>query len=503
MLLFARSLTAAAALLVLCTWGAANAQISSTSNPLDNVSLPFTPSLQARSALHLLADEAKLPLAVGHWPQPANAVREAMAIVPRLDTPALLAARDLVLKELDIFEGAELRVQLRNKAETLGQFGDTAIPGSSASVRSPRYGNDIFALQAGLQVDERPSQANAAFQSKRKISLTGSAAAVRILGWNLQASATPRWWGVGWQASLVQSHNAPAMLALGVQRSEVRPPQDRWLSWIGPWSFEGFIGQMEYHQRPEDPLLLAARFSFRPTPRWEVGLTKSTQTAGKGRPSGLKDLARAFLSIGGNQDNPQSRGLTDSGNTLGGFDVRYRCPEGLRCSFYTQLQGEDEAGNLPSKYLTLWGTEWWNASGSQRFFAEYSDSHCNGIPGATVIKPCAYLNGNYASGFTHTNRWLGASQGPDSRILSLGWIDTPSAQALRLSAGKIGRQIGNFSANAPQAGVGDVWSLSWQKDWPLSKNISLTPELAYTRLQNAGPSFKDWRAGLSLRMALK
>jgi hypothetical protein len=468
----------------------------------DGVSLPFTPSLQARSALHLLADEAKLPLAMGHWPQPANAVREALAMVPRIDTPALQAARDLVLSELSRFEAAELRLHLRNKAETLGQFGDPAIPGSSASVRSPRFGNDVVALQAGVLVDQRPSQATAAFRGASKASLSGSAAALRLWGWNLQATATPRWWGVGWQASLVQSHNAPALLAVGVQRTEVRPPQDPWLSWIGPWSFEGLIGQMEYHQNPEDPLLIGARFSFRPTPRWEVGLTKSTQTAGKGRPSGVKDLARAFLSIGGNQDNPTNRTQTDSGNTVAGFDVRYRCPEGLRCSLYTQLQGEDEAGQLPSKYLTLWGTEWWNAAGTQRFFAEYSDSHCNGIPGAKVIKPCAYLNGSYATGFTHANRWLGASQGPDSRIVSLGWIDTPSQQALRFSTGKIGRQIGNITPQAPQAGVGNVWSLAWQKDWALSKTISLTPELAYTRLQNAGPGFKDWRAGLQLRMAL-
>jgi hypothetical protein len=500
MLTHTRTLVAAA---VLGALGAAMAQTNTDLNTrLDSVSLPWTPSLQARSALHLLADVAKLPLAVGHWPQPANAVREALAIVPRIDTPALQAARDLVLRELDIFEGAELRVALRNKAETLGQFGDAAIPGSSASIRSPRFGNDLYALQAGLQWDERSAQASPAFRSERNTSLTGSAAAVRLWGWNLQATATPRWWGVGWQASLVQSHNAPAMLALGVQRTEVRPPQDPWLSWMGPWTFEGFVGRMEYHQNPEDPLLIGARLSIRPTPRWELGFTKSTQTAGKGRPSGPKDLARAFLGVGANQEVAAGRTQTDSGNTLAGFDVRYRCPEGLRCSLYTQLIGEDEAGLLPSKYLSLWGAQWWNASGTQRFFAEYSDSHCNGIPGATPIKPCAYLNGSYATGFTHANRWLGASQGPDSRILSLGWIDAPSAQALRLSAGKIGRQIGNISAQAPQAGVGNVWSLAWQRDWALTPRISLTPELAYTRLQNAGPDFKDWRAGLSLRMAL-
>ncbi len=481
--------------LVLC--GASQAQ-----TPSNAVGLPWTPTLQTRNDLHFLADVAMLPLPVGHWPQPTSAVREALSILPSLAAPGVQAAHDRVLRELDIAEGAQLQVTLRNKAETLSGFGEPASPGSSASVRSPRFANEWFAAQLGLHVDQTPDQALQRFQNSNNTSLQGSAAAVRVLGWNLQANTTPRWWGVGWQASLVQSHNAPAMVALGLQRTEVRPPQWSWLSWMGPWSFDGFVGQMENHITPEDPLLLGARLTFKPTPRWEFGLTKNTQTAGKGRPSGLKDLLRALVSAGGNQEvGPAARAQLDSGNTVAGFDVRYRCALDARCAFYSQWMGEDEAGNLPSKHLTLWGAEFWNAANTQRYFVEYADSHCNGIPGATVIKPCAYLNGAYAQGFTTSNRWLGASQGPDSRIVSVGWLDAQSRQALRLSAGNIGSQLGNFVPGAAQAGRGSLWALSWQREWQLGR-ASLTPELTYTRFNAAGPDFKNLRAGLSVRLPL-
>jgi Capsule assembly protein Wzi len=464
------------------------------------VSLPWTPSAQARSALHFLVDQAQLPLTLSHWPLPASAVREALAALPNSASEAILTAKALVERDLRRDQAAQLTLSLRNKAEALNGFGEESSPGSQADARTAVYQHSLVSAQLGLRVDQIPSQALAPFQNDAKWRLHHASVATRLGNWNLQAAASQRWWGVGWQSSLVLGSNAPSMNSLSLQRASATASPSPWLAWAGPWSFEAFLGRMENHITPADPLLMGTRLSFRPVPALEIGLTKVTQTGGQGRPGGLKNLTRAFLGLGSNADTPAQQ-ATDPGNSLGGFDLRLRCPAGWPCAAYGQLIGEDQAGLLPSKYLGLWGAEWWSANGRQRVFTEYSDTHCYGVPGRTSINGCAYGNGSYPQGYTHYNRWLGASQGPDSRLFSLGWLDTDRLQTLKFQAGSIGNQLGSRVPGAAQSGTGTLRSASWQRQWPIGA-ASLTPELSYSRLTNAGTAFKDWRAGITLQWPL-
>ena len=45
---------------------------------------------------------------------------------------------------------------------------------------------------------------------------------------------------------------------------------------------------------------------------------------------------------------------SDPGGAMAGFEVRVRCPTGLRGSANLQLIGGDEAGHLPSSHLGLY-----------------------------------------------------------------------------------------------------------------------------------------------------
>lgn len=461
-----------------------------------NVSLPWTPSIQGRSALHFLADEAQLAITLSHWPLPAKVVREALANMPRSTSESILVARKLVEQELNQAENANLSVTVRNRVDGINGFGEESSPGSHIDGRTPAYQSTLVAAQLGIRVDQIPKQSLPPFQSDAAWRLHDGGVATELWGWNLQAVANQRWWGVGWQSSLVLSNNAPSMNSLSLQRASSRAFENPLLAWAGPWSFEAFLGGMENHITPAKPLLIGTRLTFRPLPSVEVGLTKVTQTGGEGRPGGIKNLTRAFFGINSNT-TANLQQTTDSGNSLAGFDLRVKCPTGWHCAAYGQMIGEDAAGVSPSKYLGLWGAEWWNANGRQRYFAEYSNSHCYGVPGRTQIKGCAYANGNYSEGYTHYNRWLGASQGPDSKLLSLGWLDTDNQQTVKLQAGKIGVQLGNRVPGSPNAGTGSLWAASWQKQWKFGRS-QLTPELGYTHLKDATKSSGNWRAGATI-----
>jgi hypothetical protein len=464
------------------------------------VSLPWTPSAQARSALHFLVDEAQLPLTLSHWPLPASAVREALAALPNNAAEAVLVAKALVERDLRSAQAAQITLSLRNATEALNGFDEESSPGSQLDIRTPIYQNALVSAQLGVRVDQLPGQSLPPFQNDAKWRLHQASVATRLGNWNLQASASQRWWGVGWQSSLVLGSNAPSMNSLGLQRASATAAESPWLAWAGPWSFEAFLGRLENHITPADPLLMGTRLTFRPFPSLEVGLTKVTQTGGQGRPGGLKNLTRAFLGLGSNADTVAQK-ATDPGNSMGGFDVRLRCPAGWHCAAYGQLIGEDQAGLFPSKYLGLWGAEWWSTNGRQRVFTEYSDTHCFGVPGKTSIKNCAYGNGSYPQGYTHYNRWLGASQGPDARLLSLGWLDAESQQTVKFQAGSVGNQLGNRVPGAARSGSATLRSASWQKQWPVG-TAHLTPELTYTHLATAGAAFRDWRVGVTLQWPL-
>lgn len=467
----------------------------------DAAALPWTPSLQARSALHFLADEAQLALPLSHWPLPASAVRQALAALPANASAAVVAARELVERELNRAQGPSLSLTLRNQAEALNGFGEEGSPGSQVDARTPLYQSPWVSAQLGVRADQIPNQSLPAFQNSTQWRLHNAGVATRLGNWNVQAVAHQRWWGVGWQSSLVLSTNAPSMNALSLQRASAQAPETPWLAWVGPWTFEGFLGRMENHVTPADPILMGTRLTLRPLPALEIGLTKVTQTGGQGRPGGLKNLTRAFLGLGSNADTATQK-ASDPGNSLAGFDLRLRCPTGWPCAVYGQLIGEDQAGLLPSKYLGLWGTEWWSANGRQRYFAEYSDTHCYGVPGRSSLKNCAYGNGSYPQGYTHYNRWLGTSQGPDSRLLTLGWLDTDNAQVVKLHTGNIGSQLGNRVPGAANAGTGSLRSASWQKQWAIG-SVQVTPEVSYTHLKQATTRFKDWRAGATVSWPLQ
>ena len=65
-----------------------------------------------------------------------------------------------------------------------------------------------------------------------------------VLGnWSASLGKVDRWWGPGWDGSLILSTNARPIPAISLDRRIAEPFENKWLSWIGPWSFHSFIGQ--------------------------------------------------------------------------------------------------------------------------------------------------------------------------------------------------------------------------------------------------------------------
>jgi hypothetical protein len=478
-----RRIAGTAVAAMLWAFGAASAQPS----------LPWMPDAAGRHDVQLLADEAALDLPTTQWPLPHDAVARAIDALPAALPPHLHDARMRLQRQLASAARPRLALRLSGTDEALTGFGDDAVPGSALTFRSARVSAPHLAMQLGLRL-----QADRAAADPRPLRFAGSAIATEALGVQLQAWSRTSWWGPGWHASLVLGNNAPALLGIGLQRASASRSTSPWLSWLGPWNAELFAARAD---GSEQAFIIGQRLTMRPWSGVEIGLTRATQWGGRGKPQTLTSLARAVLGRNTNIDDT-SQMASDPGSGIGGFDLRLRCPWGLGCSVYAQLIGEDEAGGLPSKYLGLYGIEHAFAGGTQRLALEFVDSTCGTVPHGRPRRGCAYRNHAYTSGYASAGRWLGTSAGPDTQLLTLGWLDAERDSALKLHAGRIGSRIGSFSplVDDPQHaghvfGVGARQGFRWRA-------VMLRAEVDWLRLRASEGSRSDARASLSVAVDL-
>jgi len=245
----------------------------------------------------------------------------------------------------------------------------------------------------------------------------GSYVAASLGNWMLAAGYLDRWWGPGWQGSLILSTNARPVPAFSIDRNEARPFDLPVLRWLGPWRLTSFMGRLEGDRDHPHTLLFGMRAEIRPLPSLQIAASRTAQWCGDDRPCGL-DTFWDLLAGNDNEQTPEEQ----PGNQLAGFDIRWTWPGGrIPLALYTQAIGEDEAGSLPSKYLGLAGLEAWGGigGGSWRAHVEYADTACDFV-NSTPEFGCAYTNSIYTSGYRYRRRAIGHTMDADGESIGVG-----------------------------------------------------------------------------------
>jgi hypothetical protein len=460
-------------------------------------SLPWMPSISARHAIELLVDEGGLALPVSQWPLPADAVSDALDALPVDLSPPLAAARQQVRAELLRSGSSELDLDMADHAERLPGFGDGSTPGASAQLRSRAWRGDHLAFRVGMRIEAQPDRD----QAGARLRFDDSAVATEAAGVQLQAWSHRSWWGPGWQNALALSNNAPALTGAGLQRAAATPSASRWLHWMGPWNAEAFIAQTEDVTEPANPYLVGFRLTLAPWNGVELGLTKMAQWGGRGREQSLHSFLDMLTGLHSNADTASQQAV-DPANSLAGFSARVRCPSAWGCAVYGELEGEDQAGVMPSKYLGMYGIEHWSADGTQRWFLEYAETTCGAPLHRGPEAGCAYRNYAYPQGYVDARRWIGDSIGPDANVATLGWLDAPHARSVKLFYGGIGSRLGSYSAltHDPRFS-GRLVGLAAQQEFALG-SATLTPHVSWLRVDAAAGVRNELSAGVDVRVPL-
>ncbi|MBV1916421.1 MAG: capsule assembly Wzi family protein [Pseudomonadales bacterium] len=333
-----------------------------------------------------------------------------------------------------------------NTSSLFNAYGHAVEQGAIAEIGS-EWQNEVFS--AGLMVQYATDPID-----QKNWRFDGSYVAATLGNWIFSVGANERWWGPGWQSSLILSNNARPVPAVSFNRAVSYAPESKWLSWIGPWHLTSFIGQLEGDRAVPQAKLWSMRLSFKPfSSNLEIGLSRSAQWGGEGRPESFSEFFKVLTTKGENTAN-------EAGNQLGGFDLRYAwATSHALAAVYGQLIGEDEAGYLPSRKIFMGGLELSGIAIKQsylNFFLEYSDT----LSGRIVeddLPNYAYEHHTYKSGYRYRSRSMGSSFDNDSRSVTLGGSLIDSEGAVWRAA------ISQLDLNTDDIAAGNKVSMQRQK----------------------------------------
>lgn len=380
-----------------------------------------------RADLQFLVDSGVAELPLTTWPLPREQLRP-LVNADVTDQPlAVRTAHARVVEQLQRPARAELTARMAHQADPRTYFSDAPIHDQE--------------LTAALNFDAgrwgARLQANACGDgSAEETHLDGSYASVRLGNWLIHGGAQDRWWGPGWEGSLILTDNARPVPGVGFDRVAAESFEAPVLRWFGPWSLSSFLGELD-GARNDAPHanLFGMRLAFRPYPGLEIGLSRTAQWGGEGRPEDLDSFWYMFTGKSNAGDTPSNdEPAGGHANQFAGWDLRWASPLGAApYAIYMQLIGIDEAGNylsFPYQNMGLAGVEaWWTDEQGKRYrwHFEAADTATNfwRDPGPSSQRSArnynnAYTHSFYKDGYRYHDRVQGHSMDSGGQMFSSG-----------------------------------------------------------------------------------
>lgn len=362
-----------------------------------------------RTDLNWLNQQGVIQISTSTWPLSGEEIQRALSTA-KIENNAQQKVVNSVMANV---EAEKTSIKLALFAETDPQN----IPQKFADEQKSQYQAALELNAGGKQWDARlrvNAEKDPIIDHGQDVNVEGSYLAGKLWNQWLIAGQIPTYWGPGHEGSLIRGDASRPVYGLTMQRAEQQAFETKWLSWIGPWQYQAFAGQLDdYHAIP-DAKLLGFRLTAQPLPYLELGASRILQWGGEGRSESFDSLWNA---IKGN-DNFYDGDL-DKSNQIAGFDARLNLNHwsGVPISLYGQYVGEDEAGLLPSKKMYLAGIDYSSQLNNLplQVYAEWADTRTNGDVQGISYNHYIYQDGYYQHGFP-----LGHAMGGDGQMLSLG-----------------------------------------------------------------------------------
>lgn len=319
-------------------------------------------------------------------------------------------------------------MRFSNEPSLVRGFGDTARSDADITLSAAYQSAKI---DANLAVNYKDGQIG------NDVTLDGSYLATNLGNWSLYGGAIDRWWGPGQDNTLMLSSNARPMVSIGLRRDAPKAFKTKWLSWLGPWTWDMFVAHMGQERHIPNALMAGMRLGLEPFNGFEVGLSRSMQLCGNNRPCGFNTWTRALIAFG---DLENTGTANEPGNQLASIDFAYSHQFGDKSlRLYISGTAEDQNVIMPFQYARLLGATITSPIGDKgdtlTLNSEWSDSG-NVLAWFFGKRQAGVIYGHniYRTGHRYSGRSLGHSFDNDSKLISLSTTFTrASGDSYRLS----------------------------------------------------------------------
>ena len=403
--------------------------------------------LKLKSELDWLNAQGVTQISTSTWPLTANEITRALTGA-NVSTPAQQQVLQSVKATVDATTKAGIDAAVGLYVQTDRQqlpqtFADDQMAKQQLTAKIGYTDQQWEArLQANVKHDDLIDDADISFEGSY---IAGTAANQWLI-----AGQIPSWWGPGNDGSLIRGDASRPVIGVTMQRDEQKAPTSKYLSWVGPWQYQLFGGQLEDYAAIPETKLFGMRATAAPLPWLEVGASRTFMWGGEGRPESFSSFIDALTGMRDNGDT----GKEDPANQLAGFDARVSLAPLINIpgSVYAQYIGEDEAGGLPSKNMYLAGIDYASDAYGKPYqiYAEYTDTRSSG----EVNRGGSYNHSTYKDGYYQQGYPLGYALGGNAESVAVGaklWLDRQNFINAKLQHAKVNQSEQTINYAFPNA----------------------------------------------------
>lgn len=324
-----------------------------------------------------------------------------------------------------VIQSIENALATDNKLAKLALFAETDkknVPQNFADSHKSQYVGTLEFNGGGRNWDAKlrvNGEGEPQIKSSHDVNVEGSYIAGKLWNQWLAFGQMPSYWGPAHDGSLIRGDASRPVYGFTLQRAEQKAFESKWLSWIGPWQYQAFAGQLDDYRAVPNARLMGLRLTAQPLPYFEIGASRTFQIDGDGQPSSGKAYWNAFIGHDNACNNGNCSGEGNPSNQLAGLDARLNFQQWLNVplSLYGQYIGEDESGGLPAKNMYLVGVDYSSSLRTlpYQLYAEWTDTRTNGHVDGISYNHHIYTDGYYQQGFP-----LGHALGGDGQMVSFG-----------------------------------------------------------------------------------
>lgn len=447
--------------------------------------------LKLKSELDWLNAQGVTQISTSTWPLTANEINRALATAT-VSTPAQQQVLQAVKTTIDATTksgiDAAVGLYVQTDRQQLPQtFADDQMARQQLTAKIGYTEQQWEArLQANVKNDDLIDDSDVSFEGSY---IAGTAANQWLI-----AGQIPTWWGPGNDGSLIRGDASRPVVGVTMQRDEQKSPTSKYLSWIGPWQYQLFGGQLDDYAAVPEAKLFGMRATAAPLPWLEVGASRTFMWGGEGRPQSFSSFIDALTGMKDNGDT----GKEDPANQLAGFDARISLAPlvNIPGSVYAQYTGEDEAGGLPSKNMYLAGIDYASQAYGKPYqlYAEYADTRTGG-----EVQGISYNHSTYKDGYYQQGYPLGHGLGGDAESIAVGgkvWLNEKDFLTTKLQYAKVNQSDGNTNQNFPTSDTLKAVDVAWSHQ--------LKPQaLMTTRLWAVDSDVESADVGAAIGLELK